>query len=466
MCHTDEQGQFRPSTVGSGPQLPSARHEIEQPLPFPSLALGSFAGDEKQRLELLLTDADFNEAPTRREQIAIACKHLRSIDGPPRFSFAAIGRFFGGLNASVIEQQWKKAQTSPQAPGRPHSLTPDVEKWISEVVYERYEARKPITYAELLDLLPYRHSVIISSDTLRHLVHNASTIKSIIGIPIEEERVQLDPAVIANWYADLARRIAGVPRQFIFNVDETGCNEFADKRETRVLVPITHPKGNIAIPVDRHSKRSTLTACIAADGFRMRPFVIVDRLTAEKQLQYSGYHESNVQIASQPNAFMTRSLFHLWADRVFFPTITERRAKFSYEGKVVLLMDGLGAHHTDEFLQECEARNIDVVFLVPHSSHQTQPLDVLTFALLKQRFSNSKFERLANAQSNKIVKILGAWFAASAPHHNVEAFMGIGLIPRADGDRYYLEVHPEKARRVELFGLERGGRDPTGAPPR
>jgi hypothetical protein len=130
-------------------------------------------------------------------------------------------------------------------------LTPDVEKWISEVVYERYEARKPITSAELLDLLQYRHSVIISSDTLRHLVHHASTVKSIIGISIEEERVQLDPAVIANWYADLARRIAGVHRQFIFNVDETGCNEFADKRETKMLVPITRSKGSIAIPVYR-----------------------------------------------------------------------------------------------------------------------------------------------------------------------------------------------------------------------
>jgi hypothetical protein len=106
-----------------------------------------------------------------------------------------------------------------------------------------------------------------------------------------------------------------------------------------------------------------------------------------------------------------------------------------------------------------------VIFLVPHSSHQTQPLDILTFALLDQRFSNSKFERLANAQSNKIVKMLGARFVASAPHDNVEGFMGIGLIPRADGEHYYLEVHPDKARRVQLSGLERGEEIPPAPLP-
>jgi hypothetical protein len=34
-------------------------------------------------------------------------------------------------------------------------------------------------------------------------------------------------------------------------------------------------------------------------------------------------------------------------------------------------LDGLGSHHTDEFLQTYAAQDIDVLFLVPHSSDQT-----------------------------------------------------------------------------------------------
>jgi hypothetical protein len=94
--------------------------------------------------------------------------------------------------------------------------------------------------------------------------------------------------MFAEWYADLGRRIAGVSGQFVFKVDETGCSDFGDKRETTVLVPSTSEARSVRIPVDRHAKRSTLTACIAADSYRERPFVIVERHTAEMELSYYG----------------------------------------------------------------------------------------------------------------------------------------------------------------------------------
>jgi hypothetical protein len=53
-----------------------------------------------------------------------------------------------------------------------------------------------------------------------------------------------------------------------------------------------------------------------------------------------------------------------------------------------------------------------------------------------------------NSQSNKVVRILGASFAPSAPHHNIKAFMSLGLIPVECDARFFLRVVPEKARRV------------------
>jgi hypothetical protein len=46
--------------------------------------------------------------------------------------------------------------------------------------------------------------------------------------------------------------------------------------------------------VDRHGRGSTITASIAADGYRARPFVIVELVTAEMELGYYGYNASNV----------------------------------------------------------------------------------------------------------------------------------------------------------------------------
>jgi hypothetical protein len=128
-------------------------------------------------------------------------------------------------------------------------------------------------------------------------------------------------------------------------------------------------------------ERRPLTACFAADGFRMRPFVIVDRRTMEKDPIYHGYDDSTVCIVSQHNAFMTRKLIEIWAEAILSPDVEARRRPFGYRGKAILLLDGLGSRHTAKSLADRADRNMEPVFLVPHSSDQTQPLDLLTVAV-------------------------------------------------------------------------------------
>jgi hypothetical protein len=172
------------------------------------------------------------------------------------------------------------------------------------------------------------------------------------------------------------------------------------------------------------------------------------------------YDSSNLFLASQENAFATTRLFELWTREVFFPAVAQRRAEFGYTVRALLLLDGLGSHHTDEFLQTCAGQNIEVLFLIPHSSDETQLLDVLTFALMKRHFSGSRFGRLENPQSNRLVRIPGAWSESSAAYHNIEAFLRIGLVPFEETLRsgeYYLRVQREAARCVRRWPqLEEG----------
>jgi hypothetical protein len=133
----------------------------------------------------------------------------------------------------------------------------------------------------------------------------------------------------------------------------------------------------------RYWRWFTFAACIAADGFRIKPFAIVSRFTAEKELRCSRYDESNVVLTSQSNAFMTRAVFKLWDKRVFFSAIDQRHRNLGYHGKTRLLMHGLGFHPTAKFLAECTAPSSEVSFLIAHASDQLQPLDLLTFATMK-----------------------------------------------------------------------------------
>jgi hypothetical protein len=422
--------------------------------PISNFCTTGFSLQFKARLTELLALAEFQHAATFREQVGIACDHLRSFKDGKRFSWQEIGKFMGNAAPSTIRTQWQKAQRNPRAVGRPRVISEAAYQMIQKMIEDGYSERKPVTYFEILDALQYRCKTSISSDTLRHIVRTLPGVKTVIGVPMEAERARVDPAEIDHWFDDLTRAIEGVPRKFIFNVDETGCSEYSDAHEIKVIVPDSHPDDTIPVPVNRHSKRASMVACIAADGYRMKPFIILERKTIETDIVLYGYSQFNVSMVHQENAFMTAALFDRWSDEVFFPSIEKRRSMFDYTGKVIVLMDGLGAHHTDAFLNKCGEKNIEVIFFVPHSSDQCQPLDLLTFALLKRHFSSSSFHRLDNPQSNKVVKMLSAFFNATTPHLNVEAFMRLGLIPYAPvipGD-IYLRVAREQAARVRRPG--------------
>jgi hypothetical protein len=120
-----------------------------------------------------------------------------------------------------------------------------------------------------------------------------------------------------------------VPLDLIFNVDEKGCSEHGDRREVKVIVPLEHPDPSLYLLFDRHAKLSTLTASIAPEGFGLKPLMIVHRLTAERELKYDRYDDSNIILSDQTNAFMTGALFEVWESTVFFPTIDARRSQFA-----------------------------------------------------------------------------------------------------------------------------------------
>jgi hypothetical protein len=59
--------------------------------------------------------------------------------------------------------------------------------------------------------------------------------------------------------------------------------------------------------------------------------------------------------------------------------ISEHRRKFGYEGPSILILDGHATHVTPRVIAFCGARKINLIKLVPHSSHLAQPLDLCVF---------------------------------------------------------------------------------------
>lgn len=69
---------------------------------------------------------------------------------------------------------------------------------------------------------------------------------------------------------------------------------------------------------------------------------------------------------------------------LFLPKLHELREKFKYDGKAVIILDSLKAHHNIVEKIDAEKENIVFHFLVAYLSDQTQPLDLGLFGIMKK----------------------------------------------------------------------------------
>jgi hypothetical protein len=84
-------------------------------------------------------------------------------------------------SSAVFAHPSLRIKTGRHKKNGPSSLAQPISDWIEGVVAERFEARNPITYAELLDLLEYHDSIAISADTLRHGINAIDSLKTVTG---------------------------------------------------------------------------------------------------------------------------------------------------------------------------------------------------------------------------------------------------------------------------------------------
>jgi hypothetical protein len=83
------------------------------------------------------------------------------------------------------------------------------------------------------------------------------------------------------------------------------------------------------------------------------------------------------------NGWMDDFLCTEWFRDTFIPHATERN---SLGASILLIYDGHGSHTMAEMRRLAEEYNIELFCLPPHTTHQTQPLDVGIFRPLQRRW--------------------------------------------------------------------------------
>ena len=87
-----------------------------------------------------------------------------------------------------------------------------------------------------------------------------------------------------------------------------------------------------------------------------------------------------------------------WLEQVFIPETATNPPR-----PRLLLLDGHGSHATTEFMWKCFQNNIFLYYLIPHSSHVLQPLDLACFSPLKGAY-RAHLLKIANLNDSAPVK--------------------------------------------------------------
>jgi hypothetical protein len=111
---------------------------------------------------------------------------------------------------------------------------------------------------------------------------------------------------------------------------------------------------------------------------------VIPRKSVERELFECGFTPAVVSLVWQENGFCTGMLFEEWCFTVFLPDVLAQRERLGHGGPAFLIPDGFSGHSTEAVEEAFLQYGVVLIVLPPHSSDQTQPLDLDIFATRKR----------------------------------------------------------------------------------
>ena len=312
--------------------------------------------------------------------------------------------------------------------GRPTKLNPDQEEELIYLIQLYTQIHRPVSASFLRQYILDQFGIVVSTSWHhRFLSRHHDKIRMDIAIPQDSKRIQVPREFAENHIKNMIDYVKGTPTKLVFNIDEVGCQKWADRKEKQVIVSQTIPKGKVFYSIKRCEKRVSIVSAINLAGDKLVLMIISQRKTID--IIKSGLREGEDYLMEyQKSAFINKEIFRKYIQLVIFKYIDEIRKNPQYEKETsVILCDNCSAHVDDDLYQEMKNRNIRFITFPPHSSHLFQPLDLVTFGVFKMHLKSITGRIGKSTQASTIKEILRALELAMISDNNRAAFKRAGL---------------------------------------
>ena len=416
---------------------------------YPSHISSLLTGKQADAILDAITDIRLLEAATFREQCFILTTLLHDVDSPNEensiISYDLIGEIFDPprQHGSII-QQAKKFKEDVKAPHRPYILDDAEVELVKQLIYNSGDDY--LTIEDISIYISLNMNKYPSRSTIKRIIKERIQGFKIAQVkPIDEDRHDVTYESIKEYYRILEEEARGVPVGFIFNLDESGQNQYVDAPYIFVVVP--EDEEITTYPVSRATKRITLMHCISTDGTSCDPMIIVPRLTIDNEV-YDEITSGSVLFRSQSKGYCTHELFSDWMKLKFLPYLAAKRKDYNYRGKAIIIMDGFKGHEKslDTLEHMLTEFNVQIIMIPPHSSDQVQPLDLFGFNIQKNRTNKFIVQPHYTWQTNQILAIIEGLNTIRSPHFIRTAWEMSGIyrernIPNETAEQPFIQYH-------------------------
>ena len=209
----------------------------------------------------------------------------------------------------------------------------------------------------------------------------------------------------------------------VYNVDETGMP--LDHRPPKVLAVKGQKK--VRYCTSGNKSQITVIGCVNATGTAIPPFVIFDAKSLNTE--WTEGEVPGTIYGLSDRGWVDIELFKGWFNNHFLRHAVASRP-------ILLLLDGHSSHcYNPETIREAKKNDVILFTLVPHTSHETQPLDTAVFSPLKAHWKEACHKFIQANPGRVITKyqfsslLSESWMKTMVPSTTISGFRKCGVFP-------------------------------------
>ena len=300
-----------------------------------------------------------------------------------------------GISPSTFNARANGGSSTAEAHQSRQLLTPAQENAIESMVKRMHAFGHPLRYDAIRELAqellhPTSENstqnevnvVAVGTSWAQRFLHRHKDLVTVYCKTIENGRIEVQRRKVIQWFATVKELIDEnhISDDNIYNLDETGTAIGTIEASYAVIDKNTMSR------YQGHPGRQewvTVLECVCGDGSAIPPLIIFKGRTLSSSWIPVNDIKGDWHFSRSENGWTSNDIAFEWLRKVFDPATKEKA-----NGQPrLLIVDGHESHIQARFAAYCMQNNIELVLLLPHSSHLLQPLDVGVFGPLKKELS-------------------------------------------------------------------------------